>query len=124
MRAGLRLTAATALAVVVSGTALGTAAAGDYIPGYTDFPNALRLQKQEKQSEFIPGYTDFPNALRLRDSYAKRAHASVAARVTNDDSGFDWGTAGIGIGASLSALIAAAGVTITVRRRNQLAANS
>jgi hypothetical protein len=137
MRAGLKLTGATALAAVVSGTAIGTVSAAvfvprstdspkavqveqanrrAFIPGYTDFPNALRLA-QPKQ-EFIPGYTDFPNFLRLSDSRATHVKAVVAppAAEPSSSAGFGWSDAGIGFAVTLSVVLGAVGVANAARR--------
>jgi hypothetical protein len=103
-----------------------------FIPGYTDFPNALRLAQPHEK--FIPGYTDFPNALRLRGNApltaTERRQLTAAAELVSrevsnsptaaaDSTGsFDWSAAGIGaaVGAALSLVLAAA-LTLLARTR-------
>jgi hypothetical protein len=98
------------------------ARADRYIPGYTDFPNALRVA-DEQRSEFIPGYTDFPNALRL----APHSQAGLPVRVSVQDagsqSGFDWGAAGTGAGVTAATLLLVGGLSVSLRRRGRVAAS-
>jgi hypothetical protein len=98
------------------------AQAKPFIPGYTDFPNALRVA-DEQRSEFIPGYTDFPNALRLAPPGTVR---SVPIVVTNASPapGFDWADAGVGAGVTAVLLLSLGGLSITLRRRGRVAASS
>jgi hypothetical protein len=112
------------LALVVT-VAASSAQAGSFIPGYTDFPNALRVA-DEQRSEFIPGYTDFPNWLRLAPPGTIRAASPV--RISSEVqsvSGFDWADAGIGAGVTAAAaILLVGGLTLTVRKRSRLAASS
>src|SRR5436309_57906 len=64
MKARNRRTVQIAAVLALAAGGASVAQAEPFIPGYTDFPNALRVADQQR-SDFIPGYTDFPNALRL-----------------------------------------------------------
>jgi hypothetical protein len=113
------------LALVVA-VAASSAQAADFIPGYTDVPNALRVA-DEQRSEFIPGYTDFPNWLRFAPPGTIRP--AVPVRVSSSEtrpiSGFDWADAGIGAGVTASAaILLVGGLSVTLRRRHRLAASS
>jgi hypothetical protein len=112
------------LALVVT-VAASSAQAGSFIPGYTDFPNALRVA-DEQRSEFIAGYTDFPNWLRLAPPGSIRA--SVPVRISSSEaqsaSGFDWADAGIGAGVTAAAaILLVGGLSVTLRKRSRLAAS-
>jgi hypothetical protein len=140
-----RLRSAALLGLAVAAVAAPSAAAGNYIAGYTDFPNALRvadarLQQQssyiagytdfpnalrvadarlQQQSSYIPGYTDFPNALRVADA---RGTGSAIARPTvspaqSSPSTFNWSDAGIGAGATLGAGLLLLGTGVALRSR-------
>lgn len=132
--------AAVALALATCGTA--AASAEPFIPGYTDFPNALRVADQQ-QGQFIPGYTDFPNALRIQGSpltlteqaqlaaATKRAIGSVrptasdaGIATTSSGEGFDWGDAGIGGGVAAGALLLLATAIALVGRDRRLVRTS
>ena len=112
-----------ALTAVVVALALAAVAQADsFIPGYTDFPNALRVADQER-AEFMPGYTDFPNALRLTPAGTVRTAPVVVASAT-PASGFDWYDAGIGGGVTGATLLVLAGLSVSLRRRGRIAASS
>lgn len=118
-----KLVLGLAFAVAV---AASSAQAASFIPGYTDFPNALRVA-DEQRSEFIPGYTDFPNWLRLAPPGTIRAATPVrvSASETQAASGFDWADAGIGAGVTgAAAILLVGGLSVSLRRRNRLAASS
>jgi hypothetical protein len=113
------------LAIAVALAASSAQAAG-FIPGYTDFPNALRVA-DEQRSEFIPGYTDFPNWLRLAPPGTIRA--AVPVRIPAADarvgSEFNWADAGVGAGVTAAAaILLVGGLSVTLRRRGRLAASS
>jgi hypothetical protein len=85
-----------AFAVVVSAIVVGPAFGGGsppsqqvqqskFVPGYTDFPNFLRLQDEAKAS-FVPGYTDFPNALRLHSTLTPTERKQLDAAVARSNS--------------------------------------
>jgi hypothetical protein len=117
-----KLVLGLALAVTV---AASSAQAGSYIPGYTDFPNALRVA-DEQRSEFIPGYTDFPNWLRFAPPGTIRAAEPVRVSSTEAQavSGFDWADAGIGAGVTAAAaILLVGGLSVTLRKRSRLAAS-
>ena len=94
-----------------------------FIPGYTDFPNALRIESSGPAGEgFTPGHTDFPNHLRV-DSVYDRARGDSGAKETvvvvpaAEARGFDWIDAGIGAGGATGLLLLAAGVAMLALRR-------
>ena len=118
----------TGVALCFIAVAISTPAAGatKYIPGYTDFPNALRVADELRVSEgsgYIAGYTDFPNALRVADEIRAAAGASRTAvappRVKSQavSRAFDWGDAGIGAGTAVGACLLLLAMTGAVRRR-------
>jgi hypothetical protein len=112
---------AAVLALAAGGTSI--AQAEPFIPGYTDFPNALRVADQQR-SDFIPGYTDFPNALRLAPAGTIRTvPVQVVASTAATASGFDWADAGIGAGVTVATLLLAGGLSVGLRRRGRLAAS-
>jgi hypothetical protein len=111
---------AVVLALAVGGTSI--AQAEPFIPGYTDFPNALRVADQQR-SDFIPGYTDFPNALRLAPAGTIRTAPVQVVASTASASGFDWADAGIGAGVTAATLLLAGGLSVGLRRRNRLVAS-
>jgi hypothetical protein len=111
-----------------------------FVPGYSDFPNALRRssgltpteQKQldaavaqsNSKGSFVPGFSDFPNALRnesgLTSTERKQLDAAVASvSDVSSGSGTDWGDAGVGAGIGL--VIAGGLVVLAVAglRRNR-----
>jgi hypothetical protein len=73
-----------------------------FVPGYSDFPNALRLhstltpteQRQldaavaqsNSKGSFVPGYTDFPNALRLHSTLTPTEQRQLDAAVAQNNS--------------------------------------
>jgi hypothetical protein len=83
---------------------------GDTIPPYvlrTMGKQYMTLDKAKPAS--IPGYTDFPNALRLHNTLTpterKQLDAAVASNSSvssSSDSGFSWSDAGVGIGIGLA----------------------
>jgi hypothetical protein len=109
-----------ALALTAGGGSV--AQAEPFIPGYTDFPNALRVA-DEQQAKFIPGYTDFPNALRLAPAGTVRSVPIVVTNVS-PSSGFDWADASIGAGVTAALLLSLGGLSVTLRRRGRVAAQS
>jgi hypothetical protein len=117
-----RLIALTFAMVVMGGASVAQATRSE--PGYTDFPNALRVA-DEQRARVIPGYTDFPNALRL--TYAGVARTAppvqVSAAAVSPAPGFGWGDAGIGAGTAIAALLLAGGLVLGVRRRGHLVAS-
>ena len=91
----------------------------EFIPGYSDFPNALRI---ESDTTFVPGHSDFPNHLRVQSTYDRsRANAGVDETVvlvpTAAPGGFDWLDAGIGAGGALGLVLLAIGGTMLVLHR-------
>jgi hypothetical protein len=113
-----RLRRAALVGLAAGAVAAPSSVAGNYIAGYTDFPNALRLQQEPA---FIAGYTDFPNALRVADA---RGAASLVARpiASSDESStstFDWSDAGIGAGATLGAGLLLLGTGVVLRNRTR-----
>lgn len=103
---GHLLGAALVLALAASGASV--ARAGSFTPGYSDFPNALRLAQWHE--EFNPGYTDFPNALRLAPDTRNAPGQIPPAPIVGRSTAFDWGDAGIGAlgGVAIVLLLAAA----------------
>ena len=94
-----------------------------FIPGYTDFPNALRVESDAQNPTFTPGHSDFPNHLRV-DSIYDRARVNggvqepVVAAPTAEAGGFDWLDAGIGAGGAVGLiLVAAGGALLALNRR-------
>jgi hypothetical protein len=83
---------------------------GDTIPPYvlrTMGKQYMTLDQAKPAS--IPGYTDFPNALRLHNTLTpterKQLDAAVASNSSvssSSDSGFSWSDAGVGIGIGLA----------------------
>ena len=96
----------------------------EFIPGYTDFPNALRIESAASTNakRFTPGHTDFPNHLRVESVYDRaRANSGADERVVlvpaADARGFDWIDAGIGAGGAAGVLLLAAGGAALALRR-------
>ena len=90
-----------------------------FIPGHTDFPNALRI---ESSGGFTPGHTDFPNHLRVDSVYDRaRGNGGVEERtvvVPAPGTGrFDWTDAGIGAGGALGLILLASGAALAISRR-------
>jgi hypothetical protein len=126
MKGNTRMMVQLALVLLVAAVGASTARADRFIPGYTDFPNALRVA-DEQRSEFIPGYTDFPNWLRLAPTGTIRAATPVriSASETQAASGFNWADAGIGAGVTAAAaILLVGGFSVSLRRRSRLAASS
>lgn len=93
-----------------------------FIPGYTDFPNALRIETSPGGERFTPGHTDFPNHLRVDSVYDRARGNSGADRKVvvvpaAEARGFDWIDAGIGAGGATGLLLLAAGVALLALRR-------
>jgi hypothetical protein len=116
----------TGVALCVTAVAISAPAAGaaKFIPGYTDFPNALRVADELRASQgsgYIAGYTDFPNALRVADELRTAAGASrttaAPTQVKAVSHAFDWADAGIGAGTAVGACLLLLAMTGAVRRR-------
>jgi hypothetical protein len=98
-------------------------AQGDqFIPGYTDFPNALRLEHAPAQVQgFTAGHDDFPNHLRVESVY-DRARANSGADepviviAASDARSFDWTDAGVGAGGAAGVVLAVGLAALAVRR--------
>jgi hypothetical protein len=76
------------VALCVTAVAISAPAAGaaKFIPGYTDFPNALRVGDELRASQdsgYIAGYTDFPNALRAADELRASQDSGYIAGYTD-----------------------------------------
>jgi hypothetical protein len=108
-------------AVVVTLAPAASAQVDPFIPGRTDFPNGVRVADRQR-AEFIPGRTDFPNGLRRVPARTARAAPVVVASAT-PASGFDWGDAGIGGGATGATLLVLAGLSVSLRRRGRIPAS-
>jgi hypothetical protein len=109
-----------ALAAAVGPSA--QAADEKFIPGYTDFPNALRIETSPAGERFTPGHTDFPNHLRVDSVYDRArgnsgADGKVVVVPAAEASGFDWIDAGIGAGGATGLVLLAAGVALLALRR-------
>ncbi len=95
-----------------------------FIPGYTDFPNALRIvgATPTGTERYLPGHSDFPNHLRV-DSVYDRARANSGAErqvvviAEAKDRSFAWADAGIGAGGAAGVLLVAAGMAALATRR-------
>lgn len=111
---GSILSAALAAALVPAAQAQDQ----EFIPGYTDFPNALRV---ESSGTFVPGHSDFPNHLRVDSAYDRaRGDTGVQERVVlvPAGGGFDWTAAGIGAGGAVGLiLLATGGALLALNRR-------
>jgi hypothetical protein len=112
------------LALALAAVVVPAAKAQDekFIPGYTDFPNALRTDGAPNMQRFTPGHTDFPNHLRVDSAYDRaRAHGGsvgpvVVLRAT-EAGRFDWIDAGVGAGgAAALAALAAGAIALAFRR--------
>jgi hypothetical protein len=113
-----------------------------FVPGYSDFPNALRLhstltpteQRQldaavaqsNSKGSFVPGYTDFPNVLRLHNTLTPTerkqldaAIGSTTSTVSSSGSDFSWSDAGVGIGIGLAIAGGLVAVSVVAIRRNR-----
>ncbi|MDX6408875.1 MAG: hypothetical protein QOE13_1946 [Gaiellaceae bacterium] len=122
MKRGTRFIVKTAMVLAVAAGGASAAAADTFIPGYTDFPNALRVA--DEQTPFIPGYTDFPNALRLRPAATIRTTAPVAALPETSASGFSWADAGIGAGVTATLALLLVAASAGLRKKTRLSVSS
>jgi hypothetical protein len=126
MKSTLRKTFRTTIVASALAAALVPAAQAQddgFIPGYTDFPNALRVESDGQNPTFTPGHSDFPNHLRI-DSVYDRARGNggvqepVVVAPTVEAGGFDWLDAGIGAGGAVGLiLLAAGGALLALNRR-------
>jgi hypothetical protein len=121
MNTTLRKTVRTTIVASALAAALVPAAQAqdeEFIPGYTDFPNALRV---ESSGAFVPGHSDFPNHLRVASVYDHaRGNGGVEERVVlvPAGGGFDWTDAGIGAGGAAGLiLLATGGALLALNRR-------
>ena len=115
-----RLLTGVALCVTAVAVSAPAAGAAKFIPGYTDFPNALRVADELRAGQgsgYIAGYTDFPNALRVADELRAAAGAPTQVKSQTVSHAFDWGDAGIGAGSAAGAFLLLLGMTGAVRRR-------
>jgi hypothetical protein len=126
MNTTLHKTVRTAIVASALAAALVPAAQAqdkEFIPGYTDFPNALRV---ESPGTFVPGHSDFPNHLRVDSVYDQaRGNGGVEERVVlvPAGGGFDWTDAAIGAGGAAGLiLLATGGALLAVRRPSRRAA--
>lgn len=118
LRRSLRV-GALGLGFAAAAAPASQAQTNEFIPGYTDFPNALRIESSES---FTPGHSDFPNHLRVESIYDRaRANGGVEERLvivpSNDAGPFDWADAGIGAGGALGLILLAGGAALAVTRR-------
>jgi hypothetical protein len=125
MNTTLRKTVRTAVVASALAAAFVPAAQAqdeDFIPGYTDFPNALRVGSDAQNPTFTPGHSDFPNHLRI-DSVYDRARGNggvqepVVVAASVEAGGFDWSDAGIGAGGAVGLILLAAGGALAALRR-------
>ena len=123
LRRPLRV-ASVVFALAAAAVPAAQAADEKFIPGYTDFPNALRIESSTGAvgERFLPGHTDFPNHLRV-DSVYDRARGNsggdgeIVVVTAAESRGFDWIDAGIGAGGAAGLLLLAAGVALLALRR-------
>jgi hypothetical protein len=119
------LRVASAVFAIAAATVPAAQAADEkFIPGYTDFPNALRIESGSGAAgeRFLPGHTDFPNHLRVESVYDRArgnsgADTTVVVVPAAETRGFDWIDAGIGAGGAAGLLLLAAGVALLAIRR-------
>jgi hypothetical protein len=111
------------VAFALAAAAVPAAQAQDeqFIPGYTDFPNALRTASGPTAQRFTPGHTDFPNHLRVVSAYDRaRVHGGSAGPVvvvpSAQPGGFDWIDAGVGAGGAAALALAAGAMALAFRR--------
>jgi hypothetical protein len=111
------------IAFALAAAAVPAAQAQDtqFIPGYTDFPNALRTDDRPNVQRFMPGHTDFPNHLRVASVYDQaRVQGGAAGPVvvvpSAEPGGFDWIDAGVGAGGAAALAIAAGAMALAFRR--------
>ncbi len=91
------------------------------MPGLSDFPEVVRsLNDANVQKQLaMPGLSDFPEVARTLNGANAASHAKVASE---SDSGFDWSSAGVGVGIALGALSGFALVAVGMKRRKAIAA--
>jgi hypothetical protein len=94
----------------------------EFIPGYTDFPNALRVETDAQKPTFTPGHSDFPNHLRIESVYDRARDNGGAQEPVVVDSvaaagGFDYTDAGIGAGGAVALILVAVGGALALSRR-------
>jgi hypothetical protein len=125
MKTTLRKTVRTTIVASALAAALVPAAQAqdeEFIPGYTDFPNALRVDSDAQNPTYTPGHSDFPNHLRI-DSVYDRARGNggvqepVVVAASVEAGGFDWTDAGIGAGGAVGLILIAAGGALVALRR-------
>jgi hypothetical protein len=124
MKSTLRKTIRTTIVASALAAALVPAAQAqneEFIPGYTDFPNALRVESNAQNPTFTPGHSDFPNHLRV-DSIYDRARGNGGAQesivvVPAESGGFDWIAAGIGASGALALILMSGGALLALHRR-------
>jgi hypothetical protein len=111
------------VAFVLAAAAVPAAQAQDeqFIPGYTDFPNALRLESDGSATSFTPGHSDFPNHLRVASVYDRaREHIGsdrpIVIAQASESRGLDWTDAGLGAGGAAGVILLATGVAVLLRR--------
>jgi hypothetical protein len=121
MKGRTRFTAKLVLGLALAAAApVASAQAGQYIPGYTDFPNALRVADQLQQQKYIAGYTDFPNWLRFAPPGTIKVATPTISAAAASPPGFDWGDAGVGAGVTAGAALLLVGTAAGLRRRTRL----
>ena len=111
------------VAFALAAAAVPAAQAQDeqFIPGYTDFPNALRLESDGPATSFTPGHSDFPNHLRIESVYDRaREHIGsdrpIVVAPASEAAGLDWFDAGLGAGGTAGMILLATGVAVLLRR--------
>jgi hypothetical protein len=113
---------ATILGLAIAGALVPAAQAQEeeFIPGYTDFPNALRIETDSSET-FVPGHTDFPNHLRFDSEYDRARFQSGlyggVITVRRVSPGFDWNDAALGAGGATVVLLLGTGLAALVLRR-------
>lgn len=125
MKTTLRKTVRTTIVASALAAALVPAAQAqdeEFIPGYTDFPNALRVGSDTQNPTYTPGHSDFPNHLRIDSVYDRaRGNGSVQEPVvvaaSVEAGGFDWTDAGIGAGGAVGLILLAAGGALAALHR-------
>lgn len=111
------------VSLVLAAAAVPAAQAQDeeFIPGYTDFPNALRVESDSSTKSFTPGHSDFPNHLRVASVFDRaREHTGsdrpIVVASASEAGGFDWSDAGLGAGSAAVVILLATGVAVLLRR--------
>ena len=113
--------AGVAFALAAAAVPAGQAQDEQFIPGYTDFPNALRLESDGSTTSFTPGHSDFPNHLRVASVYDRaREHIGsdrpIVVAQASEARGLDWSDAGLGAGGAAGVILLATGVAVLLRR--------